>query len=341
MRKSWAVQEVYPVRNTDGSILYGCAPFCETPNGNIYGAGNIGVSDRMYILVSSDNWQTLTTLLQLPLGAGKISGMLAISDTVLLISTFLGNIYRSVAPFTQSTLVLTMTTPGAYAVNWNMTFKGNLVFVSEYGNKTTGDNARRIYMSLDGGETFTECYQTYHGVNAHIHKTIIDPFTDKLWVANGDLPGVRALTRLDGPGYTTGAVISNAIQPTGGVVFEDYILWVQDSSPYGVYKMVKADNSLSLVLDLSTNFPTYADTSYDMIEGIDGEVFIATHPDTVLGLPCGIWRSSPPHTDWQLISHMDGFLNTAIGVSRFISATEVGVLAVANRTINISQVLRE
>ena len=345
MRKEWNIKELLPNLDGTNEILYNAIPRICNSVGIIYGSGKLNNSNGEGVFRSADNWGIVTPLVSLPKGSGKISSMYMVSDTVIMVGTSFGQLFRFASPFSAVTKVMQMTTVGAYPVSWSWTSKGNLVFVSEYGWKGDTNNSRRVYKSPDAGVTWAEVYQIPQVSGTHIHKILLDPYTDILWVSNGDT--VPRLTKLDPPDYTVGTVISTAIQPTWGIVFEDYILWIQDNAPSGVYKMLKSDNSLSLVLNLATDFPSYRDTAYGAITDPTGRVFYATHPDVYNSLPCGFFTSDPPHDNWELICEIKGLQNHRIGITHFVKADINGVIAVYSgssftnrRTVYISKSVR-
>jgi hypothetical protein len=314
MRQNWAIDTIYPLRSGQEVRLHNVQPFAKAPNSHLYG-GMTGNGYGQSVLVKSiDNWNSVIPLVEMPMNAGYITSIHVVSGTEVLVGTSVGKIFRSVADFTTVTQALKMTTSGAYPRNWSFAGKGNLVFVGEYGWKNDANNARRVYMSQDGGATWAEVYQIVQQTNAHVHKLLLDPYTDALWVSNGDSPGNRALTKLEAPNYNVGTVVFNDIQPTDGIAFQDYILWCQDSGPYGVYKHNKADDTKTLVLDLATDYPEYADTAYTMVAGPNGAVYFATHPDVNPASKVGIWRAFPPHEEWEFIADCPYKIATMVAV---------------------------
>lgn len=328
MRKSWTMKEIFPARSAVGGIIYNHAPFTKTPNGKIFGSAIIPGATGEAIVISTDNWGTLSPACYMPPGSGKVSSMYAVNDNTLLIGTITGKIYRTVNPFSTLTLVMTMTTPLAYPRPWSFAGKGNVVFVGEYGNKNTSNNARRVYRSIDAGVSWAEVFQIDNVVGAHVHKLLLDPFTDVLWVCSGDFAQAK-IRKVDPPNYNVGTIISTTLQPTGGIAFQDFILWCQDGTPYGVIKQNKADNSFSVVLDLATEFPNYADTIYHaMILDSNNKLYIATSPDVKRG-DVGLFSSNFPYDHWVLEAQVPKAAHGKVGIDHFISvdSDNLGIIA--------------
>ena len=309
-------------------------PFTSSPNETIFGVAKtyeVSSSGEVLRLVNSlDGWQSVTPLAFLPKGAGSITGMYCISDDIILIATINGLIYRSVSPFDSLTLVLKMTTVGAYARNWSFTGSedGSLVFIGEYGFKDSSNNARRIYMSTNLGETFTEVAYIPQSTGSHVHKILYDNFTDILWVSNGDLVTNRRLSKLSPPNYDNLQIINTTIQPTDGLVFNDFLLWCQDSTPFGLYKQNKSDNSLELIFNISSLFPEYADTAYYM--AYDGQyLYFTTTPDSSDIIPSAIFMSVYPFTDWKFVTKLPHHNKLRFKISHLIMYSNK-LLAVVN-----------
>lgn len=296
-KPDWTYTTVSPILNSapEADVL----PFIA--NGSvIYGAGTATGYTGEVVVSGDSTWETVTPIVELPAAAGAVSGM-HIVGAWLLVGTMNGYVYRIAVGGSTATEVLHMTTSGALARNWSFASKGDLVFVGEYGAKTTEDNARRVYRSDDAGETWAEVFQIYHGVGAHVHKLLLDPYTDILWVANGDGTPMR-LTKLSPPNYNSGVEVFTDMQPTDGIAFQDYFLWAMDSTPLGVMRHIKSDDSKTLVLDLPTQYPALSDTAYSMLQGPDGAVYFSTHPDVTPTKPGAIWKSYAPFTNWDLLT---------------------------------------
>jgi hypothetical protein len=323
MRQDYDVVEKYATY--DSKYISGL-PHCVTPNGYIYGV-YYNENGAESLVQSVNGWDTVMVKCSLPANAGKVVSMYAVSDTIILIGTISGKIFRSMSPFSSVSLIFTMATSGAYAQNWSWASKGSLVFVGEYGFKDTTNNARRVYKSTDSGATFTETYQIPQVADTHVHKLLLDPYTDILWISNGDSVAGRALRKLEPPNYNVATTVFTTIQPTWGIAYQDYILWVQDSNPYGVYKHNKADDTLELVLNLSTLYPTYADTAYCAYADADGTFYFTTNPDSLPTRSAIVLKSVAPHTTWELVTIIDSIGKRA-GIPNIITNNSKGLLCI-------------
>lgn len=295
-------------------------PFASFPDGSIIGGGSRENLNGQHVVTSNDNWLTTTTKFVMPTGAGLISCMHVVSSTVVLIGTSVGKIYRTVSPFTSVTEVLQMAGTSAWPRSWSFTSKGNLVFVGEYGSKSIGatQNGRRVYKSSDGGATWTQNFISPHTNGQHLHKLLIDPYTDDLFVCHGDGSPYTGITKLSPPNYDVGTVIVNDIQPTGGLVFQDFMLWVQDSGVGGIYKHFKGDNSKILVLDLRS-FPQYDDTGFNglIYDAANQTAYYGTHPSVTASKDVSLFKSVFPFDSWEFIGKIDGIREISKGLEHF------------------------
>lgn len=312
MRTDWTIKINYK---------HEVIPYCTFTDGTVVGGGKIDGVSGQYVVFSTDDWNTVTRKFSIPVGSARITAIYPVNDNTLLVGTNSGRVYRSIAPFNTCTEVLKMTGTLGYPWTWSFTSKGNLVFTSEYGMKDISPeaNARRVYKSTDGGVTWTQNYIIPHTNNAHVHKILLDPFTDILWVTNGDGASVRGVTKLIPPDYTQAEIVFTSIQPTGGIAFPDFIIWIQDNAPYGVYKHTKSTNSLELILDLTKDFPEYADTGFEgLIYNPDEKcIYYGTNPSVNKTKTTGVFRSLYPFNQWELIAAYPNVNDIYKGINHF------------------------
>jgi|GEM_PF-1902474 len=310
-KKIYYTYHFYPLAAHNGSI------YCGDVNGNIYQRpGNI----------ETPGWCRNIGVRE------KITTINFFGDDVMIIGTLKGSIFRSEPPYTTFTKVLQMTGILAWPRTWSVAGDDTIIFVGEYGSKDMGPqyNGRRVYKSIDNGVTWQQCWISPFENGSHIHKLLLDPVSKDLYVCTGDGVDYARVFKLSPPNYDTGNVVATGIQPTGGLMFDDFILWVQDSGPYGIYKQDKSTYSLELVFDLS-QYPDYSDTGFDGLAlSPDGIVYYATYPSVdANNKKIGLFRSKPPYADWELLSTIDEFVGKGVsdaGVFTIVSASDDEVL---------------
>ena len=132
----------------------------------------------------------------------KIMGIV-VSENNIIVSTWdstisnIGKIYvgskaNGVAgPFE---LKITMV-DGVYAMPFGMHahYDGtrDIVLINEYGRKTVPNNARRTYLSTDGGNTFNVIRTDDELNDIHTHAYVYDPYSARIWVSVGDNPQTK------------------------------------------------------------------------------------------------------------------------------------------------------
>lgn len=156
---------------------------------------------------------------------------------------------------------LTAVAPYAYfAEAWGVSHHANIVLVAEYGPKTptwngvtVEDPARRVWLSLDYGRTWTQIFdliqylQTDRGIAAptgqHLHGVAWDPYWDRIWVTFGDDTNGTVFSDDLGKTWNTadwGPNYSSPRQAVGIVPMKDCILLGSDGTPNGVWRIDRA-----------------------------------------------------------------------------------------------------
>ena len=213
-----------------------------------------------------------------------------------------GNIFVSIslgrwleAPYAQlhkstdngATFTKVLQTGGGVPVGWNIASQNGTMFVSEYGFKghspaNIGNNARRIYRSLDFGNTWETVFYPEPTYDWHNHTTLIT--TDGVvYQSIGD--GANAhIKRSTDNGYNW-QTVARRFHPTSALQFGDYILWGLDAGPWhGVMRYHRPTQTTSRSLTLPYPFKGSA---YDMIyaNGIVYAMFLSyinySHPASI------------------------------------------------------------
>lgn len=154
------------------------------------------------------------------------------------------------------------------ALNWNFASLENMVFVSEYGYKKLPDNARRIYKSIDDGESWRVIYNPVEINDYHNHKIIIDKQTKNIYQVFGDTQkGILKSTDF-GESFQ---LIKKDIHPTSALIIDNSIYWGLDDSPYsGVVKQNIENDIFKTVFKAPEEL---GGSIYDMVK-IGDKIFI-------------------------------------------------------------------
>ena len=299
-----------------------------------YGTVTYGGSMNGEFVRCNGEWGKGFIINKLP-SVSMVSSIHFVNNGVAIIGNYDGEIYRSEAPYTTFTKVLDFIGTGAWSLSWSLAYNGDKIFISEYGLKGTDPNAngRHVYMSTDNGLTWVNCWTNPYEKYSHIHKVLYDTTDDCLYVATGDGKPYTNLYRLSPPNYdNASSVVVKDIQPTGGLCFNKYNLWLQDGSPYGVYKQSKPSNDFVWSLDLGADYIEYNDTFFDALKSYthNGQTlaYCATYPSvSAHKYKVGFFKGKAPFekTDWELVSTLDEFTHSnteSDGVRHFISVTD-------------------
>lgn len=142
-----------------------------------------------------------------------------------LTATETGCVYRSTDG--GRTLVRVLQLGTGHAWHWNFATVNGALFISEYG-PFDGDNARRIYRSVDDGATWEVAYEPDAvpvGWYYHNHQLLADPFRGVVYQSHGcTLPGILA----SADSGVTWDSVNDFYMPTAGVARADAIYWGHD-----------------------------------------------------------------------------------------------------------------
>lgn len=123
---------------------------------------------------------------------------------------------------------------------WGMSSYNNIVVVSEYGGKTTNNNARYVYLSLDYGQTWKIIFDIGNSPDGqtHVHGTAYDPWWNAIWLVNGDT-SANHKTRITFDFGNTWQVVDSANQFTGIIPLAGTVVFESDTSPSGMYTIAR------------------------------------------------------------------------------------------------------
>lgn len=293
----------YPFVKLYNRKMMDCIPMAVDSNGRVYGIARLGVTtgEPVEVLVRATNWKgDFSVRATIGKNGTLVAHVALINDDILLISYLNGDVDRYVVSSNTKTNVFSFTI--GYASTWSITSKGDLVFAGEYGPKSLPDNSRRVYKSTDAGQTWELAFETDNSNQAHIHKVLLDPYTDVLWVSQGDGSVNQKIFKVEPP-YTTPVVDATGYQPTDGVATENYILWGKDSGTRGVLRYNKFTGEYDIPLDLSGT--PYAAYIFSMAKDSLGNVYAGTYPYNLNGNiaeKTSLWKGLPPdYSAWELI----------------------------------------
>lgn len=195
------------------------------------------IRTNLYRSRNGRDWEAVTALGD----PQRIRSIYVTQNNRMLVATYCpvntsGKIYVF-DPNTQSLRrTLTMLTAGAWAEHWSWGELNGVLYVGEYGPKTLPDNARRIYQSFDGGDTWSVFVDRPPQNDYHVHKVLGDPYRSQLYWSHGD-SSTHLLTRTSDGGQTW-EDLSQKEQPTAGVARPDAVYFGSDSGGLGIYRFV-------------------------------------------------------------------------------------------------------
>ena len=192
--------------------------------------------------------------------------------------------------------------------HWNFASQNGLMFVSEYGFKGPGDNARRIYRSVDFGETWEIVFEPAPMHNYHNHKILIAG--DVVYQSVGDRPHNRIMRSMDFG--ETWELAVDGIHPTGGVAFDTHILWGLDSGGFP-NSGVAWYNRLTGEIDFFWHPPyPFEGSSYSI--GVANGIVYATFLSYAGHYhPASIFFSKDEGLTWELLGFIQKYPNEGIG----------------------------
>ena len=183
---------------------------------------------------------------------------------------------------------------GGCAIHWSIASddQGRL-YVGEYG--PTGINqSKRVWKSIDQGDTWEVIFTADNVEGVHIHRVAIDPYTNDVWITQGDeFEGIYRSTD-EGLNFH----LMRISQPTSVLFTEESIYWGEDNWSGTITIFDRNSSNFSTAFrayDAGTN---YGGPIYDMARGQSGMIYAPmvkysyhTHPPT-------LWRGEG--TSWNL-----------------------------------------
>jgi len=205
-------------------------------------------------------------------------------------------------------------------LRWNIASQNGTMFISEYGYKGHGDNARRIYRSLDFGDTWELIFEPEPMHNFHMHITLMME-DGTVYQSIGDGHHAQIMRSLDN-GYTWDTVVAG-LQPTSAVVFDTHILWGLDGGPwYGIARYDRATGETTRALTTPSPFGS---SSYDMafVHDIVYAMFLSYEG---YDHPASIFFSEDEGDTWQLLGYITGAPGFGIGLIHLVVDDKFGYI---------------
>ncbi|MDR2182677.1 MAG: hypothetical protein LBE55_00725 [Clostridiales bacterium] len=202
-------------------------------------------------------------------------------------------------------------------MRWNITSRGGMMFVSEYGYKWLPNNARHIYRSLDFGETWTTIYTPPQILDYHNHKILMTA-DGIIYQAVGDGQNAQIIRSVDN-GYNWTQVISG-FQPTSGIAFENHILWGLDGGPWmGIARYDRHTGEMTRAFTLP---PPFFGPAYDMIMA-HNIIYTAFLSYGGYEFPASIWYSRDEGETWHLLGYIEkSVVHQGIGLNHIVANGE-------------------
>jgi photosystem II stability/assembly factor-like uncharacterized protein len=201
-------------------------------------------------------------------------------------------------------------------MRWNFASQNGTMFISEYGYKWLDNNARRIYRSLNFGETWTIVYEPPQALDYHKHKILITE-DGIIYQSIGDGQNAQIIRSADG-GYSWTRVV-RGFQPTSGIVFDNHILWGLDGGPWmGVARYDRQTGEMTRALTLPEPF---SGPAYDMVMA-HGIVYAAFLSYGGYAFPASIWFSEDEGKSWYLLGAIHKAPQYGVGLNHMVTDGE-------------------
>ena len=198
-------------------------------------------------------------------------------------------------------------------MRWNIASQGGTMFISEYGFKWLDNNARRIYRSLDFGETWVTVHEPPQTIDYHNHKILITK-DSVIYQSIGDGKNAQIIRSFDNGNTWTQAI--SGFQPTSGIAFETHILWGLDGGPWmGVARYDKQTGEMTRAFVLPEPF---SGPSYDMILK-DGIVYAAFLSYEGYDFPASIWYSKDEGINWHQLGYIEKTPQAGVGLNHIVA----------------------
>jgi hypothetical protein len=144
----------------------------------------------------------------------------------------------------------------------------NNLYLGEYGPRDRG-LSKKVWKSADLGQTWKVALQIPDVDGAHVHRVAVDPYTNEVWVTNGDGPHGATYVSRDGGQHWVWQRFSQA---TGVAFAPEAIFWGEDTFEGAV---TRCDRRAAICeKTLSANLRgNYGGSVYDLARGRRGLIY--------------------------------------------------------------------
>lgn len=282
-------------------------PLAINEDGVMYGIDNLGFS----LSKAVHRWLQTNVVYN---SHSKILSLHALSSGAFLFGTSDGGVYR----IENDVITKVFEYPTGYMEMWSVSSHQSKVVIGQYGAKGECFN---VYISQDDGRNFDLLYTIPYHENSHVHHPMYDPYTDDIWVSNGD--GPTWCLRKSSPPYDEWEVMAYD-DPTAMIATKDYVLLGKDfgnpnffGTNNGVIRWNRQTGDFDRVLDVTdwengnelwnhATFFMYYDRAAD-------HVYMGTQRRAGYdsNWKFGLWVSKgTPYTEWELVTSLsmsDGY----------------------------------
>ena len=194
---------------------------------------------------------------------------------------------------------------GGSALWWSLASdSAGSLYVGEYGPRGVGQS-KRVWKSTDDGDTWSVAFRALDVDGVHLHRIAVDPYTDDVWVTQGDA-GYQATFVSRDHGATWNWVRDS--QATSVVFTPEAIYWGEDSYRGQVTRFSRTSQVFETVLDASTE-GNFGGSVYDMAVGRTGLVYVPMVKYSNQSHVPALWVGAGEQ--WQLL------LSTPVAEDRF------------------------
>jgi hypothetical protein len=194
------------------------------------------------------------------------------------------------------TFVRIKTIVGGGALNWSFASDlGNTLYVGEYGPKMP-DCSKTVWRTSDYGDTWEVSLRFPNVEDIHVHVVAVDPYTDNVWVVNGDT-GHNG-TWVSGDHGTTWKKVRENAQPTSVAFTEDAIYWGEDGDQGVITRYDRKTGEFRTVF-VASEHGRYGGSVYAMARGASGLIYASMVKYSTQSHTPAVWAGGGD--DWKAI----------------------------------------
>ena len=196
--------------------------------------------------------------------------------------------------------------------HWNIASRNGTIFVSEYGYKgPSGNNARRIYRSLDYGSTWQIVFEPPAAREWHNHKLLLAG--EFVYQSIGDHPHQRIIR--SGDNGDTWEIVNRRIHPISAVVLDDYILWGLDGGGFYGCGIARYNRTTGLIASVWNPPRPFMGSVYDMMK-VNGVIYAMFLSYEGSRHPASVFFSRDEGVTWQLMGYIAKDAHEGVGLWR-------------------------